>query len=64
MGMAEENLAKLQELTKDINLTLSELKTIKWLSKWEPQVVDDIISIVNKLMANRLSENIVKEVNK
>jgi|GEM_PF-4510529 len=60
MGMAEENLAKLQELTKDINLTLSELKTIKWLSKWEPQVVDDIISIVNKLMANRLSENIAK----
>ncbi|MGI5997850.1 MAG: hypothetical protein ACOX89_04205 [Lutispora sp.] len=60
MGMAEENLAKLQELTKDVNLTLSELKTIKWLSKWEPQVVDDIISIVNKLMANRLSENYAK----
>lgn len=53
MGMAEENLKKLQELTKDVNLTIDELKTIKWLSKWEPQVVDKIISIVNKLMANR-----------
>lgn len=49
MGMSEENLEKLQELTKEINLTISELKTIKWLSKWEPEVVDNIISIVNKL---------------
>lgn len=47
--MADENLAKLQELTKGINLTVSELKTIKWLSKWEPQVVDNLISIVNKI---------------
>lgn len=53
MGMAEENLKKLQELTKDIHLTLSELKTIKWLSKWEPQVIDNIISIVNKLIATK-----------
>ena len=47
--MPDDNLAKLQELTKNINLTVSELKTLKWLSKWEPQVVDNVISIVNKL---------------
>lgn len=47
-GYEVVNMEKLRNVIGEVNLTKSEEKTLVWLSGWESDVVDDIVSIITK----------------
>jgi hypothetical protein len=50
--MQEKNLEKLLESVGNIEITGSELKSLEWLSNYEPSTINNICSILEK-MKNR-----------
>lgn len=48
-GKMEARYKKLKSALKDIELDEEEEKTIRWLAGWEPETVDHMVSIMNKL---------------
>lgn len=49
MTMQNENLAKLEALFQDVVLTEAERKTLLWLAGWEPETVNRICGMIEKL---------------
>ena len=44
----EINLEKLKNVIGDVDLTDSEKKTLEWLSGWEKETIEDLVSIIQK----------------
>ena len=45
----EDRYMRLKSVLEDIELSEQEEKTLQWLSEWEPDTVDNIVSIMQKL---------------
>lgn len=52
MNMHEENLKKIMQAIGNVELTNTEKKYMEWLSNWDYDTVDNIVSVMNK-MKNR-----------
>ena len=52
MNMHEENLKKIMQAIGNVELTSTEIKYMEWLSNWDYDTVDNIVSVMNK-MKNR-----------
>ena len=55
----EDRYLKLKSVLEDIELNGQEEKTLQWLSEWEPDTVDNIVSIMRKL-TNSLKGTVAK----
>lgn len=49
MKMYEENLKKIMQAIGNIELTSSEKKYMEWLSNWDYDTVDNVVSVMNKM---------------
>lgn len=52
MTMQEKNLEKILKIIGNVEITDNELKSLEWLSNYEPSTIDNICSILGK-MKNR-----------
>ena len=48
----EERYLKLKSVLEDIELNGQEEKTLHWLSEWETETVDNMVSIMRKLTSS------------
>jgi len=49
MKMHEENLKKIMQAIGNVELTSSEKKYMEWLSNWDYDTVDNIVSVMTKM---------------
>jgi hypothetical protein len=49
MKMYEENLKKIMQAIGNVELTSSEKKYMEWLSNWDYDTVDNIVSVMTKM---------------
>jgi len=49
MKMHEENLEKIMQAIGNVELTSSEKKYMEWLSNWDYDTVDNIVSVMTKM---------------
>lgn len=47
--MYEENLKKIMQAIGNVELTSSEKKYMEWLSNWDYDTVDNVVSVMNKM---------------
>ncbi|WP_175413089.1 hypothetical protein [Clostridium sp. AWRP] len=49
MAVQEKNLKKLLNAIGDVEITEKEMHTLKWISVWSVETIDNICSVIEKV---------------